>query len=142
MSSPELPLLILEAFVSAYRPYAETRLAERGWTVPDEVLTVGEVWLAENLAAQLELPLLEQRRGPLEVFQEAMQFPTEALAEQGIGPVARDAVTTEALPGDLYDLAPASSRDLGDDVWMAHIAWGSAKAQAFLDSQESGEGDR
>ncbi len=39
MSAPELPFLILEAFVSAYRPIPNTRLAEHGWTVPDEVLT-------------------------------------------------------------------------------------------------------
>ena len=131
MKNPEVPMLVLEAFVSAYRPYTEARLAERGWVVPIDVLDAGEAWLAETLAEQLQRPMLEQRRGPLEI-----KYPTVSLAEQGLQPAQRDEVTTEVLPGDAYDLAPASSRDLGEDVWMAHLAWGSAKAQAFLDARE------
>lgn len=136
MTTPEVPLLVVEAFVGRYISYTRTRLAQRGWTVSDEVLSQGEAWLAEQLAEQLNRPLLEQRRGPLEIFQEALKFPTDALAAQGIDPVRRDSVTVEVLPGDVYDLAPASSRDLGENAWMAHLAWGSSKAQAFLDAQE------
>lgn len=132
----QVSMLVLEAFVSCYRPFTESRLTARGWSVPEEVLSDGEAWLAEMLADQLQKPILEQRRGPLEIFQEALRFPTEALAEQRIEPVGRDPVSTEVLPGDVYDLAPASSRDLGEAAWMAHLAWGSSKATTFLDSQE------
>ena len=40
-------------------------------------------------------------------------------------------IAEAALPGDVYDLAPASTRDLGDEVWALHLAWGAAKAAAF-----------
>ena len=72
-----------------------------------------------------------KRRGPLEVFQEAMRFPTEALAADGIPEPARDEAVARVLPGDVYDLAPASTRLLGDDVWAAHMVWGAKKAAAI-----------
>lgn len=62
-------------------------------------------------------------------FQQAMSFPTAALTAAGTTPPSRDPVAVNALPGDRFDLAPASSRDLGEEVWRAHIAWGMAKAR-------------
>ncbi|HSJ28101.1 MAG TPA: hypothetical protein VLB67_07800 [Acidimicrobiia bacterium] len=109
-------------------------LADRGLdSTPglDEAIGRGETWLRNELGEQLAKPFERQIRGPLEVFQEAMRFPTEALAAHGAVPVSRDQVTANALPGDVYDLAPASSRDLGEDVWRAHLAWGAAKAAAL-----------
>jgi hypothetical protein len=65
-----------------------------------------------------------------------MRFPTRALAEAGTPPVRRDPAAVAALPGDLYDLAPASSRPLGDAAWEAHMAWGAAKAAAMTPAEE------
>jgi hypothetical protein len=118
----------------AYRPHLQRLLAERGLDATpgmEEAIERGEAWLRAELSDLLARPFEDQTRGPLEVFQEAMRFPTEVLAAQGVPPVERDQVTSHALPGDVYDLAPASSRDLGEDVWRAHLAWGAAKAAAL-----------
>lgn len=136
------------AFVAAYEPYvrarAEAKLAEAGGTAgfsEEEAALAGESlaaaigqgrsWLAERLGELTSEPFAEQRRGPLELFQEAMKFPTGALAAAGVPPPERDEAVVNALPGDLYDLAPAASRDLGEEAWAAHLAWGAAKARAL-----------
>ena len=124
-----------QEFVAAYRPYVILRLAELGIESPvslDPALSEGERWLADELAAFTETPFLEQRRSPLEIFQEAMKFPTEALKRGDIEPPQRDAGAVAALPGDVYDLAPASSQALGEAAWQAHLAWGAHKAKAFV----------
>lgn len=126
---------LVGVLVSAYRPYVEATLRARQID-PNPVtdaLTEGEAWLKTALTDLLDVPFAQQRRGPLEIFQEAMRFPTEALQAAGVEPAPRDEVTAHALPGDVYDLAPASSRDLGEDVWHAHLTWGARKAQALRD---------
>ena len=45
--------------------------------------------------------------------------------------VPRDPGSVAALPGDVYSLAPASSRQLGEEVWTAHLTWGATKARAM-----------
>lgn len=122
---------VAEAFVAAYRPFVIGRLAARGIDVPTEALVDGESWLAAELEALLAQPFEEQRRGPLELFQAAMRQPTDALRALGVVPVSRNTVAEAALPGDVYDLAPASSQDLGEAAWHAHLEWGAAKARAI-----------
>ena len=114
--------------MAAYRPYVLRRLEAAGLPPVDEAIDRGAEWLAAALRDLLELPYREQRRSPLEVFQEAMSAPTEALSARGIEEVARDEVTVAALPGDRFGLAPASSQELGESAWAAHLAWGAAKA--------------
>ena len=67
----------------------------------------------------------------MELFQEALRFPTAKLEQAGHRPVPRDELVANALPGDLFDLAPASSNDLGEATWRAHLAWGASKAAAM-----------
>ena len=126
--------VLIEALVRAYRPHV-LRLAEgRGWVVDPAFAAAidrGEAWLSDMLDRLLSQPFDQQRRGPLEVFQEAMRFPTEALAEAGVDQVSRDPAAAAAIPGDIYDLAPASSAMLGEQVWQAHLAWGAEKAAAL-----------
>ena len=130
MAEPDLATVLVEAF----RPFVLGRLTERnlgdleGMTL---ALDEGERWLTETLDELLAQPFEQQSRGPLEVFQEAMIFPTRILQTHGLPPAPRDVVATRALPGDLYDLAPASSRDLGEQAWTAHLAWGVIKAAAL-----------
>lgn len=95
------------------------------------MLESAETWLATALEELLEQDYRDQRRSPLELLQEAVRGPTEWLASQGVRPPLRDPVAVAALPGDTYDLAPASSAALGDDAFHAHIAWGAAKAAAL-----------
>ncbi|HUG75355.1 MAG TPA: hypothetical protein VMM81_06765 [Acidimicrobiia bacterium] len=116
------------ALVAAYRPYVEAKLGDRGLPPVSEAIAEGSAWLDTALSELLDLPATDQRRSPLELFQEAMRFPTEALAAAGVPPVSRDPVSESALPGDLYDLALASSQALGEDAWQAHLQWGANKA--------------
>ena len=119
---------------AAFRPYVVHRLAEQGIEAPEgigDALHKGEAWLREELAAVTEVPFAEQRRSPLEVFQEAMRFPTEALARAGIPEPGRDPAAAELLPGGRYGRAPASSQVRGGRAWRAHLAWGVAKARAL-----------
>ena len=125
---------LIDVFVGAYRPYVLGRLEELGIDPPDrmaESLDDGEQWLRQALEELLAKPYPDQRRGPLELLQEAMRHPTEVLLEAGLSPGNRDPVAASALPGDLFDLAPASSQSLGEEAWRAHLAWGAAKAAAI-----------
>jgi hypothetical protein len=124
---------LADSLVAAFVPHVEKRLRELRLERPDTMagaLEEGVMWLRTALEELLTLPFDEQRRGPLELFQEAMRFPTKALASAGVGAIARDPGEVAALPGDIYHLAPASSRLLGEEVWMTHLAWGAAKARS------------
>lgn len=137
--TPEASALA-DRLLASYRPYVEAVFFDRGWeTSPslDAAIDAGATWLGESLASLLAQPYSLQRRGPLELFQEAMRFPTEVLAAEGRVAPRRDPAVVRALPGDVYDLAPESTRLLGEDVWAAHLAWGVAKADALRDGSAS-----
>jgi hypothetical protein len=124
---------VLTTFGDAYEPYLEGRLRDRGLAPPSGwqgAVGKGRAWLVAELEGLLARDFDVQRRSPLEVFQDAMRFPTAALRAAGVPPVPRDDAEARVLPGDLYGLAPASSRDLGENAWRAHLAWGVAKAKA------------
>lgn len=125
---------LIDRFVAAYRPYVEGRLAAAGLPPVDEAIERGRAWLAEALTALLDRPYREQHRSPLEVFQEALRPPTGALADLGAVPALRDEAAVAALPGDSFALAPASSQELGEAAWRAHLAWGATKAAAMRPS--------
>jgi hypothetical protein len=130
-ASEQLSRLLVDAYV----PYVLGRLVELDLPRPggfEPALEAGAAWLTTQLGDLLDRPFPSQPRGPLEVFQEAMRFPTDALAEAGVDPVRRDEVTERALPGDRYHLAPASTAALGEEVWRAHLEWGAVKAASVL----------
>jgi hypothetical protein len=123
------------AFVAAYRPFVERRLAEIGrgpWREMNAALDQGERWLDVELRRLLGLGFAEQRGAPLEIFREAMLFPTEVLLAAGATPVPRDPEMESVLPGDHFGLSPGSSQDLGEEAWRAHLAWGAAKARSVV----------
>ncbi len=120
--------------VARFAPYVRELLAERGIVASDEVgsaIEMGATWLDGRLGELFSTAVGEQRNAPLALFQAALAFPTDALERQGVPPAARDEAEAATLPGDRYRLAPASSQDLGDEVWQAHAAWGIAKAKAL-----------
>lgn len=125
-------IAVHDAMLRAYPGHIERRLDALGVPLTDvsDAVEVGRRWLGVAYREQRDLPAAEQRRSPLELFQAACAFPTERLADLGVGHVERDEVTESALPGDVFDLAPASSQELGDDVWKVHVAWGVARAGA------------
>lgn len=123
---------LFDEFTSVFRPTMEERIGAGGFALSPEVdlaIDTGEQWLRGRLAELLEQPFAKQQRSPLELFQAAARFPTEALSAAGETPVVRDRATAAALPGDLYGLAPASSQELTSEAWRAHLAWGAGKAQ-------------
>lgn len=129
---------LLEALVDAYPGYVRSRLP----AVPegiDDAIADGQTWLRAALTDLFLRPFAAQPRGPLEVFQEAMKFPTAVLEQAGVEAPSRDPVAEAALPGDLYDLAPASTRDLGEEVWTIHLMWGATKAGALTGSPTTQE---
>ena len=123
----EASQILADELVAAYVPFVRSRAESLGLDLA-EALEAGEVWLREELATELSRPYDEQRRGPLEIFQAAMSFPTEVLLGAGIDEPTRDAMAVKALPGDRFNLAPASSRDISENVWTAHLTWGVTKA--------------
>ena len=134
MGLSDVARVLLDEFVAVYRPTMEERIVAGGFAVSTDVesaISQGEEWLRAELAELLETPFLQQQRSPLELFQDAARFPTEALSAEGAAPIWRDHVSRSALPGDLFGLAPASSQDMTSDAWRAHLAWGAAKAQAM-----------
>lgn len=125
---------LIDAFVEAYGPYVRSRVEDVAATSVDgipEAIAVGSDALRSTLTELLDRPFPEQSRGPLEVFQEAMEHPTQALREAGVQVADRDEVAVNALPGDVYGIAPAASHELGETAWAAHLAWGAAKARAM-----------
>ena len=125
---------LASSMVAAYAPYVRDRVARLGVELPpdlDDAIEEGRRWLETAIPDLLGRPFASQDRGPLELFQEALRFPTAVLERAGHQPVPRDELVANALPGDLFDLAPASSNDLGEAAWRAHLAWGASKAAAM-----------
>ncbi len=125
---------LCSSLLDAYVPYVRDRVARLGPNSPpglDAAIDKGRRWLETALPDLLGRPFPSQDRGPLELFQEALRFPTAVLERAGYQAVPRDELVANALPGDLFDLAPASSHDLGEAAWSAHLAWGASKAAAM-----------
>ncbi len=116
------------AFVAAYAPYVLRVFDHAGDLVA--ATAEGEAWLADAMATWAAAPSHEQQASPLELFREALAFPTEAALAAGAAPAVRDDAATAALPGDVLAVAPMTSRELGEDAWQAHVAWGIARAEA------------
>ncbi len=137
MNEPQLPGPVGPAFTAAYLPYLERTLARLDLPMSERVMGAiadGKKWLANELETIDSASPRDLRRGPLEIFQEAMRFPTAALVAEGVAPALRDIAAESALPGDVYALAPASSQDLGESVLEVHVAWGVARARALSGS--------
>jgi hypothetical protein len=126
--------VVVDAFVAAYPAFLKSRLDSVAPAANvDDGVRQGAQWLDAELKQWATRSATAQRRGPLQIFQTAVAFPTAALETAGVPPPGRDASSEQALPGDIYGLAPASSRDIGGEAWRAHIEWGIAKAKLVAD---------
>ena len=115
--------------IAAFPSYVRERLQRLGVADDDAVadaLAAATSLLDTQLAALDEASL---RESPLEIVRIATEPLTAALRERGIAPVPRDVRSAELHPDDTYDLYPATSRDLGEDVWRIHIEWGIERAR-------------
>jgi len=123
--------LLAAALVAAFPEYVEARLRELG-VVDDPRLSdvVGSATetLGDSLHSLFATDPRRQRESPLELVRRATTLVTAELEGQGVGHRTRDQHAMEIHPDDPYGLYPASSRDLGEEVWQLHMQWGIEKA--------------
>ena len=74
----------------------------------------------------------EQRTNPLSVLRSAVRYPTALLARAGVPRAARDEFAEHAFPDDVYDLAPATWRDVDPSLHEPGIVWGAWKAATVM----------
>jgi hypothetical protein len=93
--------------------------------------------VGERLRALLDTDIDEQRTNPLSVLRGAVVYPTEVLTAAGVAPVARDAFVERAFPDDIYNLVPASWRDIDESLQEPGLVWGAWKAKQFLERRRA-----
>ena len=128
------------ALVSAFPDYVTGVFSERGYPLDRssaEAIEGAVTFLDVELGAELDQPFRKQRRSPLEIFRGALEIMGRALADAGVAPNA-----LQPLPGqvDPFGLAPGSSSVLGTEAHEAHLAWGAAKASAFIGERSATSG--
>ena len=114
--------------VAAFPDYLRTKLESLGFEVGGDVIATAARDLDRSLAWLDDAPT-SLGESPLELVRVATEPITMALRAAGVALVERDAQATELHPDDLYDLYPATSRDLGEDVWQVHMEWGIERAR-------------
>jgi hypothetical protein len=123
------------ALVAAFPAYATRRFADAGYPLDKrsvEAIEAATTRLDFELADELERPFVDQRRTPLELFDNAIGTLTPILLAAGVEPRAG------GRSSDPYDLAPGSTAVLGEAVQRAQAAWGAAKASAFTGGDPRG----
>lgn len=110
--------------VASRAPGLEAEAIEAGRRARAEVVPRIRALLAEDVD--------EQAGTPLSLLRTAVRHPTEVLAAAGVPPVERDDFARQAFPDDVYDLTPASFRDVSPALEGPGVAWGAAKAFVHL----------
>ncbi len=85
-----------------------------------------------ELRELLERDIDDQRTNPLSVLRGAVRFPTAVLRAAGVPPVVRDDFAERAFPDDIYDLSPATWRDVDESLHEPGLVWGAWKAGEHL----------
>ncbi len=83
-----------------------------------------------EVRALLAADIDEQWTTPLSLLRAAVRYPTRVLEDAGVPPVERDPIQERLLPGDIYDLSPASFADVDPALAEPGMVWGAAKALA------------
>jgi hypothetical protein len=142
------PAALAEAVDAALPGWVErsvARIATAYWGhVPGEVRAAatgaGErarVEVGRELLELLATDVDHQRSNPLAVLRRAVRYPTALLREAGVPPVVRDEFAERAFPDDVYDLSPATWRDVDESLHEPGLAWGAWKAKTVLDRRRS-----
>lgn len=123
---------VARTFVAALDGYVRGIVVDRGLDDQglDAAITEAETWLDTRFGQWMEATPTRQAGSPLAMFREALRFPSAALLSAGAEAVDRDPQQVEALPGDVLDLSPATSQQLGEEAFAAHVAWGLGRAEA------------
>ncbi len=124
---------LIAALVQSFPEHIWQRLDDLGLVGGSGIATAiarGSDELASHLRELLGLPAVDQARSPLELVRDATVPVTAFLEQLGMRAPNRDAWHSREQPDDPFDLYPATSRDLGEEVWRLHMEWGISKAQA------------
>lgn len=98
-----------------------------------EQLSTAAQETSQELRALLARDISAQQVGPLELLRRSVTgSPTEVLKRLGVEPVERDDFARSNFPDDLYDMAPASFRDIDPALHEPGLVWGAAKAHVHL----------
>jgi hypothetical protein len=82
-----------------------------------------------------------QATSPLAILRTAVRYPTAVLRDAGVPPVRRDEFKEQAFPDDVYDLVPATWKDVDPALQEPGIIWSAWKAKTVL-NRRRGEGRR
>jgi len=94
-----------------------------------------------ELRAFLALDVDRQATNPLAILRAAVRYPTAVLRDAGVPPVRRDEFKEQAFPDDVYDLVPATWKDVDPSLQEPGIVWSAWKAKTVLDRRRA-EGRR
>jgi hypothetical protein len=89
----------------------------------------------------LALDVDRQATNPLAILRAAVRYPTAVLRAAGVPPVRRDEFKEQAFPDDVYDLGPATWKDVDPALQEPGIIWSAWKAKTVLDRRRA-EGRR
>ncbi len=89
--------------------------------------------VGEELGRLLALDVEQQPTNPLSILRGAVRYPTAVLRAAGVPAVHRDEFRERAFPEDVYDLSPASWREIDESLQEPGIIWGAWKAKTVLD---------
>jgi hypothetical protein len=89
--------------------------------------------VGEELGRLLALDVEQQPTNPLSILRGAVRYPTAVLRDAGVPEVRRDEFRERAFPEDIYDLSPASWREVDESLQEPGIIWGAWKAKTVLD---------
>ena len=140
------------ALDGAIAPWVErsvVRLVTAYWgEVPPDVLASARdagrrarVEVGAELRAFLALDVDRQATNPLAILRAAVRYPTTVLRDAGVPPVRRDEFKEQAFPDDVYDLVPATWKDVDPSLQEPGIVWSAWKAKTVLDRRRA-EGRR
>ena len=119
-------------FVAAFPAYVTASFTEHGYPLDRtmaEAVEKATAILDAELGVELDKAYREQRHSPLELFRLALEIVALTLSDTGVSPTVTQ---PSMVDGDPYGLAPGSSSALGSEAHGAHLAWGAAKAAAFV----------
>jgi hypothetical protein len=108
--------------------------------VADQARAEGEkarIEVTREVRELLDTDIDRQRTNPLSLLRKAVRFPAGVLQAAGVPPVVRAAFESQAFPDDIYDLSPASWRDIDESLHEPGLIWGAWKAKQHLERRRA-----
>jgi hypothetical protein len=90
--------------------------------------TEAAVSIDRSLAAFFAEDIDQQNTTPLSIIRGGLQSISAHMESVAVPRPDRDPFDERANPADIYELGPLTWQDLGDDVHVAGLQWGAAKA--------------